>query len=75
MHSCTVFIPFCLDGRKDERRFSEDTYEGLPFAAALSMAMMERLGIRKMIDAESGKIDGGIYNLSTGMAVTSRPPE
>ena len=48
--------------------FTEDTYEGLPFATALSMAMMERLDIRKMIDAESGKIDGRIYNLSTGMA-------
>ena len=51
--------------------FNEDTYEGLPFATALSMAMMEKLDIRKMIDAESGKIDGGIYNLSTGMAAKS----
>lgn len=51
--------------------FNEDTYEGLPFAAALSMAMMERLGIRKMIDTESRKIDSGSYNLSTGMAAKS----
>jgi len=44
------------------------TYEGLPFAPALSMAMMERLGLRRMIDIESRKVDDGCYNLSIGMA-------
>ena len=44
------------------------TYEGLPFAPALSMAMMERLGLRQMIDTEARKIDDGCYNLSIGMA-------
>ena len=47
--------------------FDEDTYEGLPFAASLSMAMMERLGLRKMIDIESRKVDDGCYNLSIGI--------
>ena len=48
--------------------FDEDTYKGLPFSASLSMAMMERLGLRKMIDIESRKVDDGCYNLSVGMA-------
>ena len=47
--------------------FDEDTYEGLPFAPSLSMAMMERLGLREMIDIESRKVDDGCYNLSVGM--------
>lgn len=48
--------------------FDENTYEGLPFAASLSMAMMERLGLREMIDIESRRIDDGCYNLTVGMA-------
>ena len=32
---------------------SENTYERLPFISSLSISMIERLGLRRMIDDES----------------------
>ena len=44
------------------------TIEALPFPAALAMAMMEKLGIRRAIDDASKDFEKRLCNLSVGMA-------
>ena len=44
------------------------TIEALPFPAALAMAMMEKLGIRRAIDDASKDLEKRVCNLSVGMA-------
>ena len=48
--------------------FRTEPYEAIQFAPALAMAMLESVGIRKLLDDEARTIDPSLRNLSTGMA-------
>ena len=48
--------------------WEEHGCERVTFASALTMAMMEKLGIRRMIDEEAKKHEKRLVNLSVGMA-------
>ena len=48
--------------------FTTESYEGIQFAPALAMAMLESVGIRELLDTESKAIDPSLRNLTTGMA-------
>ena len=48
--------------------FTSEPYEAIQFAPALAMAMLESVGIRKLLDDEARSIDPSLRNLSTGMA-------
>ena len=48
--------------------FTTEPYEAIQFAPALAMAMLESVGIRRLLDDEAKGIDPSLRNLSTGMA-------
>lgn len=48
--------------------WEEHGCERMTFASALAMAMMEKLGIRRMIDEEAKKHEKRLVNMSVGMA-------
>ena len=48
--------------------FTTEPYEAIQFAPALAMAMLESVGIRRLLDDEARGIDPSLRNLSAGMA-------